>query len=153
MSPPRRIHPLPSMQTNIDFIFVQFYNNPSCNLNNNNTTSNGAGFLTSLQSWSADVTPIQGSDGSSPFVDTMNGVPSPRVYVGAPAFPAAGSGWVEGEEFVRVLEGLRGLGLPNFGGVMLWDGAYGVLSARVDGVYGRTGVGRSYMRLVKDVLV
>ena len=50
------------------------------------------------------------------------------------------------------MEEVKEAGVGNLGGVMFWDGAYGVLSAREDGVYGRSGVGRSYMGLVKDVL-
>ncbi len=45
-----------------------------------------------------------------------------------------------------------GLGLPNLGGAMFWDGAYGELSGRTDGVYGRSGLGRTYMDLAKDAL-
>lgn len=85
-------------------------------------------------------------------MDIGNGVSSPRLYVGAPAFPAAGSGWVGGEEFSVLVAEVKESALVNLGGVMFWDGAYGELSAREDGVFGRTGVGRSYMGLVKDVL-
>lgn len=133
--------PLTSMQTAVDFVFVQFYNNPSCNLNS-------PGFLASLQAWSDDLS----ATGSPLFIDTGNGVTSPRLYVGAPSFPAAGSGWVGGELFVSLLGGARALGLKNLGGVMLWDGAYGSLSKEDDGMFGRSGVGRSYMQLAKDVL-
>ena len=137
------------MRTAIDFIFIQFYNNPSCNLNS-------PGFLAALQDWSDDLSlsPTNNTDNNDPsstFIDTYNGVNSPRLYVGAPAFPAAGSGWVGGEEFSSLVAQVKGLRLPNLGGVMFWDGAYGVLSKSQDGAYGRTGVGRSYMGLVKDV--
>lgn len=134
------------MQTAIDFLFIQFYNNPACNLDS-------AGFLASLQAWSGDVARNE-SAATSSWVDTANGVSAPRVYVSAPSFPAAGSGWVAGEKFSRMVGRVRGVEgeLGNLGGVMFWDGAYGVLSARQDGVYGRTGVGRSYMRLVKEGL-
>lgn len=119
---------------------MQFYNNPVCNLNSPN-------FLASLQSWSNDL-----SANGRPLIDTGNGVRSPRVYIGAPSFPAGGSGWVGGELFTTLLTSVRSLRLNNLGGVMFWDGAYGVLSAGTDGVFGRSGVGRSYMQLVKDVL-
>ncbi|KAF7512573.1 hypothetical protein GJ744_000834 [Endocarpon pusillum] len=138
--------PLSSMRTAIDFIFVQFYNNPSCNLNS-------PGFLATLQAWSDDLCATNlSSSYSSGFIDVGNGVTSPRIYVGAPAFPAAGSGWVGGQQFSELMEGVKEVGLGNLGGVMFWDGAYGVLSARDDGVYGRSGVGESYMGLVKDAL-
>jgi chitinase len=122
------------MQSSIDFIFIQFYNNPSCNLDS------AAAFLSSLQAWSDDLS-------SSAFVHAGNGVSSPRLFVGAPSFPAGGSGWVGGEEFARVLGGVVGLGLGNLGGVMLWDAAYGALGGGGHGSYGRT-----YMGLAKDVL-
>jgi len=98
------------------------------------------------------------------FQDVGNGVGAPRVFVGAPAFAAGGSGFVQGEEFRRILEEVRGLGLANFGGVMFWEwvyiefpwclwlfganvysGAYEVESAGVD------GVGESYAMMVKEI--
>jgi hypothetical protein len=73
--------------------------------------------------------------------------------VGAPAFPAAGSGWVGGDAFADIVDAVANAGVGGrLGGFMFWDGAYGVLSGREDGVYGRTGVGRSYMQLVKEGL-
>jgi chitinase len=129
------------MQSSIDFIFIQFYNNPSCNLDS------AATFLSSLQAWSDDLS--SSSSSSSAFVHAGNGVSGPRLFVGAPSFPAAGSGWVGGEEFARVLGGVVGLGLGNLGGVMLWDAAYGALSGGGDG---NGSYGRTYMGLAKDVL-
>lgn len=95
--------PLRSLQTGVDFIFVQFYNNPVCNLNSPN-------FLASLQSWSNDL-----SANGRPLIDTGNGVRSPRVYIGAPSFPAGGSGWVGGELFTTLLTSVRSLRLNNLG--------------------------------------
>lgn len=137
------------MRTSIDFVFVQFYNNPSCNLNS-------PGFLAALQAWSDDLSATNlsssSSSSSSGFIDIGNGVTSPRLYVGAPSFPAAGSGWVGGQQFSELMEEVKEAGVRNLGGVMFWDGAYGLLSAREDGVYGRSGVGKSYMGLVKVAL-
>ncbi len=129
------------MRSTIDYIFIQFYNNPSCNLN-------FPAFPFSLQAWSADLSPSS----TTSFVDIGNGVTGPRVFVGAPAFPAAGSGWMGGEQFLAVLRQVPGLRLANLGGVMFWDGAYGALSGKMDGVYGRTGLGRTYMDLAKEAL-
>lgn len=88
-------------------------------------------------------------------MNTGNGVPSPRIFIGSPAFPAAGSGWTDGASFQAILEQVPALGLPNLGGVSFWDGAYGALSG-MEGEgpgFGTTGIkGKSYMDLAKEVL-
>lgn len=50
--------PMPQIIPDLDWVFVQFYNNPSCNLNA------GTGFLNSLRAWSQDL--ILASGGSPP---------------------------------------------------------------------------------------
>lgn len=142
--------PLASMQTQIDFVWPQFYNNPSCNLDSD-------GFIPSLQGWASDLLGNQQSSfGGIPtggFVDIGNGVTSPRLLIGAPAFANAGSGFVEGVQFEELVAQVKGTNLGGpfnesspLGGFMFWDGAYGEESANVD------GVGVSYMQIVKDVL-
>lgn len=95
-------------------------------------------------------------------MDIGNGVSSPRLYIGAYAFqPETGSGYVNGDELVERIQEVRELGLANLGGVMFWDGAWGILSEGQgnsgvgDGgsVTGEGTVGRegTFMRLVKDV--
>jgi chitinase len=85
--------PLESLQTHIDFVWPQFYNNPACDLNSN-------GFIPSLQAWASDLEGAQQSDfggfSMGGFVDIGNGVSSPRVFVGSLTFSNAGSGFVEG---------------------------------------------------------
>jgi chitinase len=142
--------PLESMQTQIDFVWPQFYNNPECNLDSE-------GFIASLQAWAGDLSGTEqemfGNINMGGFVNIGNGVSSPRLLVGAPAFAAAGSGFLEGEPFLEVLSQVKNTnlggrfdGLSPLGGFMFWDGAYGEESERVD------GVGASYMQAVKDVL-
>jgi chitinase len=142
--------PLQSLQTQIDFAWPQFYNNPACNLNSN-------GFIPSLQAWASDLEDNQqnNSRGFSMggFVDIGNGVSSPRVLVGAPAFANAGSGFVEGPAFEEIVAQVKGANLGGpfneaspLGGFMFWDGAYGEESVNVD------EVGVSYMQIVKDIL-
>ena len=83
---------------------------------------------------------------SASFVDIGNGVTAPMLYIGAPAFPAAGSGFVEdGEQLRSILEGVKGLGLPNLGGVMWWDGSFELQSAQYD------SNAETFAQIVKDV--
>jgi len=127
------------MQTSLDFIWVQFYNNPPCQL------SSGQSFLESLAAWSSDLS----ADGSA-FIDIGNGVTSPRLYIGAPSFPGAGSGYVDVGQFQSVLESVSGQ-FDDLGGVMFWDGAFGEESASTDGTHGGpTSV--TFMEIVKGVL-
>ncbi|KAK5134709.1 hypothetical protein LTR08_006224 [Meristemomyces frigidus] len=99
--------PLGAMQQ-ADFVFVQHYNNPSCNLNS-------TGFASSFLAWSKQL-----------LNSTTPG--KPRLYVGAAAFPAAGSGYVNGSELQSYIEQVKNV--TNFGGMMLWDGSEG--AANVD---------------------
>lgn len=122
------------MQTAVDFIWVQFYNNPFCNLNS-------PGFLASLASWSASLS-SNGTSGG--FVDVGNGVSSPRLYVGGADFAAAGSGYVDTAGYATIVQGVQAAGIANLGGVMLWDGAYGEES-------GANG-GETYMQIAKSAL-
>lgn len=92
-----------------DFVFVQFYNNPWCEIGS-------TGFNASLNQWSAAL-----KESTLPE--------APRLYFGAPAFSAAGStayahiGNPVGME--PLARETLDLGLTNFGGVMFWDGPEG----------------------------
>ena len=97
--------PLDAMRT-MDFVFVQFYNNKQsdCNVGQ-------AGFLESFKAWSADL--------------SVNGK-GPKLYIGAPAASdAASNGYVPAEQLKSVIQSAKDAGVGNFGGVMLWDGAFG----------------------------
>ena len=87
-----------------DFVFVQFYNNPSCNLDSE-------GFGNSFAAWSANLS----------AASTVRG--RPRVYIGAGAFEGAGSGYVVGSGLSVPVGEARGLETSNLGGIMLWDGS------------------------------
>jgi chitinase len=126
--------PLSSMQTSLDFVWVQFYNNPSCNL------ASGTSFLNSLAAWSGDL-----AADTADFINTGNGVSSPRLYMGVPAWPGAGSGYVDANGLRSLLQSVHGAH-ANFGGVMFWDGAFGEESA------GSDGSSETLMQVVKDVL-
>ena len=123
------------MLNNLDFIMPQFYNNPQCNLNS------GQSFLDSLSAWSNDIA----STSAGPFVDIGNGLSAPRLLIGTPANSAAGSGYVIPGSYEGILGSVKGLGLPNLGGAMYWDGAYVELAKQNSG-------GRGFAEVVKDVL-
>jgi chitinase len=122
------------MQTSLDFVWVQFYNNPACNL------ASGTSFLDALSAWSSDL-----AANTADFVDTGNGVSSPRLYMGVPAWPGAGSGYVDANAFRSLLQNVNEVH-ANFGGVMFWDGAFGEQSA------GTNGGNETFMQIAKDVL-
>ena len=83
----------------MDFIWVQFYDNTPCNVGT-------SGFIDSFEAWSS-------------LLD--NGT-HPRLYIGEIAF-AAGSGYLAASDMQAVVEQAKAVGIPNFGGVMLWDGS------------------------------
>lgn len=91
-----------------DFVFVQFYNNPSCDLGS-------AGFATSFAEWSDDLAAANNET---------------KVFIGAGASQSAGSGYVEGAALGHRISLARELYTENLGGVMLWDGVQGL--ANVD---------------------
>ena len=120
------------MLSNLDFVSVQFYNNPSCNLGT-------SGFINSLQSWSNDVANY------SLFHNIGNGLTAPRLLIGAPADPAAAGtgGYVDQATWRSTLQQVKGLDLGNLGGAIYWDGSYLELS--------KTS-GQTFADVVRDVL-
>jgi hypothetical protein len=65
--------------------------------------------------------------------------------MGVPAWPGAGSGYVDANAFRSLLQSVNGAH-ANFGGVMFWDGAFG------EEIAGADGSSETFMRVVKDVL-
>lgn len=105
--------PLGALQQ-ADFVWVQFYNNPSCNID-------APGFRQSFKAWSdllASGTQVRG----------------PRLYIGAAGFEGAGSGYVKGSGLGTRVRTARGLYVENFGGMMLWDGSEAALNVDQYGV-------------------
>jgi len=88
-----------------DFVWVQFYNNPDCNLNT-------PGFEASFKAWSEDLG--NGTDHG------------PKLYVGAPSFRGGGNGYLDAVGLSGIIQKVKRYGGDNFGGVMLWDGAEAV---------------------------
>ncbi|KAG9632704.1 glycoside hydrolase, partial [Aureobasidium melanogenum] len=89
-----------------DFVFVQFYNNPSCDLSSD-------GFATSFADWSDDMLAANNET---------------KVFVGAGASASAGSGYVEGDALGHQISLARELYTTNLGGIMLWDGVQGLVN-------------------------
>jgi chitinase len=83
-----------------DFVFVQFYNNPSCELSS-------PGFADSFAAWSDDLYAASNQT---------------KLYIGVGASAAAGSGYVDGAGLGHQVSLARQLYTGNLGGVMLWDG-------------------------------
>ncbi|KAJ9645557.1 hypothetical protein H2204_001138 [Knufia peltigerae] len=174
---------VPDLVNVIDFFNVQFYNNPSCQLDA------GQGFLDSLTSWSNSLLlppatgnnnpsgswprpsssspppppstrpkrssrvrrtqipppPLDPGAGSNPFVNINNGITSPRLLVGTPAFSAAGSGYVTVAQYQNILEQVKALHLPNLAGATFWDGAYEIKSG------GAGATNMTYAQVVREV--
>ena len=101
--------------TQADFVWVQFYNNPECNLNSD-------GFQASFANWSAGLSSSSTSPGK------------PRVYVGVAAFEGAGTGYVTGAGLSTLISLARELYVDNLGGIMLWDGSEGYANVDQYGV-------------------
>ncbi|KAL2922149.1 Acidic endochitinase [Bienertia sinuspersici] len=96
-----------------DYVWVQFYNNPSCHYANNNVNR----LLSSWNTWT-------------------NSVSAGQVFLGLPAAPsAAGSGYIPPNVLNnQVLPNIRTS--SNYGGVMLWSRFFddGYSSAIIDNV-------------------
>lgn len=92
-----------------DFVWVQFYNNPSCNLDS-------PSFEQSFQNWSRLL--AEGTQGGR----------EPRLFIGTAGFEGAGSGYVDGPGLFHKIRNVPDLHVDNFGGVMLWDGSEAVLN-------------------------
>lgn len=119
--------PLAAMQ-NMDFVFVQFYNNAAagCDIGQ-------PGFIDSLKAWSGDLS------GNS----TVAGK-GPKLYIGAPACEiCAGKGYLDPANMTSVIKSAMTAGISNFGGVMLWDGSE---------AKNNTGAEGDYLKVVKSAL-
>ena len=101
--------------TAADFVWVQFYNNPACNLDSD-------GFQSSFAAWSANLSSSSTIPGK------------PRIYIGAGAFEGAGSGYVQGPGLSSVISVARELYVHNLGGIMLWDGSEAMANVDQNGV-------------------
>jgi chitinase len=84
------------MCTQMDFVWVQFYNNGDCN--------NGqSGFDGAVKQWSS-------------------GIGSAELFIGAVASSSDGDqGYIPASQFVSELQSVQGMGLSNYGGAMLWE--------------------------------
>lgn len=115
--------PLDAMQ-NMDFVFVQFYNNAAANCN-----VGQSGFLDSLKAWSADLA-AKGA--------------GPKLYVGAPGcVDCAGAGYLDASTMASAIGDMKIAGISNMGGIMLWDGPEAMANV---------AEGKDYTAMVKGAL-
>jgi chitinase len=94
-----------AMLTQMDFVWPQFYGAPSCNIGT-------SGFNASLVAWSSRL-------------DAGN---KPRLYIGGVSWEngTTTGGYVPPQELNQtILSSVDTVGTSRFGGVMLWDAAYG----------------------------
>ena len=115
--------PLDAMQE-MDFVWVQFYNNGDCNVGE-------SGFMASLTAWSGDL--------------SANGA-GPQLYIGGPACETCGPhGFLEPTAVAPAIQAVHSAGLKNVGGMMLWDGSEAMLNTNGTG-------GKTYLQVVKAAL-
>ncbi|MCJ1395767.1 hypothetical protein MMC18_008653 [Xylographa bjoerkii] len=109
--------PLPAM-LDMDFVWVQFFDNPPCNVGT-------PGFPASFQTWST----------------ALNAGTQPMFYIMALAEePGYGSGYIDIGLLADVIKNVTALGVANFGGVGLWDGSMAVNNTNFqDGVKSALG--------------
>ena len=83
--------------TQLDYVWVQFYNNDDCNIGKSD-------FVSAVKNWSAGI-----GD-------------SVELFIGGVASTADGDqGYVGPNAFVANIKDVEALNLPNFGGAMLWE--------------------------------
>ncbi|KAL8534502.1 hypothetical protein ACS0TY_010498 [Phlomoides rotata] len=92
-----------------DYVWVQFYNNPPCDIR-----SGVSGLLASWNQWSAYLAQFSAET---------------QLFMGLPASPnAAGGGYIEPDQLVRdILPVIRKT--TNYGGLMLWSRYFDLLNA------------------------
>jgi len=93
----------------MDWVWPQFYAAPSCNIG-------GSGFTTSFADWSSRLS-------------------GPKLFIGSPAWAEGTSngGYQDPDTFAKTIKNAKTLAKSNFGGVMLWDGAYGHITKNAKG--------------------
>lgn len=82
--------------TLLDFVWVQFYNNDSCNIGQSD-------FQSAVQNWSS-------------------GIGNAQLFIGALASGADGDqGYVDSDTLLQNIQDVKNMNLPNYGGAMLWE--------------------------------
>ncbi|RPA95713.1 glycoside hydrolase [Choiromyces venosus 120613-1] len=104
----------------VDYLFIQHYNNPACQL---------GGFVNSFKAWSVDIA-----------ARTTAGT---KIFAGFPgSTTAAGEGYATHGEMKKYVAAVRGL--PNFGGVMVWDAVHAA---------GNVVSGKSFLQAMREALI
>ena len=108
---------------NMDYVWVQFYNNGDCNVG-------ASGFLASMTNWSKQLVGANGG--------------GPKLLIGGPACETCGPhGYLTPSAMPSVISAVKAANLKNFGGMMVWDGA-----EAAENVVG----GKNYMEIVRAAL-
>ncbi|KAI9728146.1 MAG: hypothetical protein M1828_004607 [Chrysothrix sp. TS-e1954] len=97
-----------SKYTQADFVWVRFYNAPSCNVGE-------FGFLPSLMRWYQVLKQYNTPE-----------IPWPKMYIGALSFSNNESGFVNPNDLAGEVALARAATSDIFGGIMLWDGTNGL---------------------------
>jgi len=80
----------------LDFVWVQFYNNGDCNIAKSD-------FNSAVKNWSS-------------------GIGSATLFIGALASGADGDqGYVDADALLSAIDGVKAMNLSNYGGAMLWE--------------------------------
>ncbi|KXT03344.1 hypothetical protein AC578_3945 [Pseudocercospora eumusae] len=90
-----------------DWVWPRFYNAMKCNMNS-------AGFLDSLSAWSRQL--------------SINGTIGPRLLPGVAVSNLTSSGSVPAADLNNYISQINLANIPNFGGLMLWDGSFALAS-------------------------
>ncbi|MCJ1346034.1 hypothetical protein MMC31_004245, partial [Peltigera leucophlebia] len=118
---PDKSIPLEVMQA-VDFVFVQWYNNPKCN-------AGTPAFLGNFKAWSTQL--------------SKNGV-GPRLYVGLPGCQnCASSGYLSGPALNLTLAEAMSANVSNLDGIILWDGPQALANVQE---------GKDYLTRLKEAL-
>lgn len=108
------------MLIEVDFVWPQFYDATSCGVST-------SGFEASIKDWSSRL-------------DTGN---KPSLLIGALSFDD-GTGYEAPDTFADTIADVQDYNLTNFGGVMLWDGPYGLITT--------DSAGEDYIEVTKTAL-
>jgi len=92
----------------MDFVWVQFYNNGPCN-------HGASGFEASVKDWSSKLT-------------------KPKLYIATPGSQgSAGSGYISAADITKEIASVKAMNLKNFGGYAIWDASTAALNDQYEG--------------------
>ncbi|KAF3941392.1 Endochitinase [Dactylella cylindrospora] len=114
--PDAQLHPVLT-DVEIEYIFVQFYNNPSCRISNIVDPATSASQLANFNSWND--------------LAAANPSPNCKWYLGLLSTPSS-LDYIDQYELKAALEVIQPM--SNFGGAMIWEATTAAADTNVDGV-------------------